>query len=72
MAGRIGRAALGGALGFIAGGAATFGSGLAAAELFAISQAEGAYVMGLVFFWVPLGAVIGLVAGVMIALRRRQ
>jgi hypothetical protein len=67
----IGRAILGGLLGLVAGAVVTFGFGLALAEVFAISQAEGAYAMGLAFFWTPLGAVVGLVAGAVFAARRR-
>ena len=66
----IGRAILGAVLGLVLGGAATLALGLAAAEVFAIPQAEGAYAMGLAFFWVPLGALAGLIAGAVIAARR--
>lgn len=67
----IGRVALGAVAGALAGGGAVFALGLAAAEVLAISQAEGAYAMGLVFVWVPAGALMGAVAGAVLAARRR-
>ncbi len=56
---RLGR----GLIGAVLGGALAVGLGVAAAWLFDISQAEGAYAMGVAFFWAPLGAVLGAVAG---------
>ncbi len=50
-------------IGFLGGGLLTLVGGLLAAEVFSISQMEGAYAMGLVFFWVPLGAVAGAILG---------
>jgi hypothetical protein len=67
-----GRAVLGAVLGLIAGAVATLALGLAAAEVFSISQAEGAYAMGLMFFWVPLGALVGLLAGAIFGARRKR
>jgi hypothetical protein len=67
-----GRAVLGAVLGLIAGAVATLALGLAAAEVFSISQAEGAYAMGLMFFWVPLGALVGLLAGAILGARRKR
>ena len=55
-----------GMVGAAIGGVLTLGAGLLAAEVFSISQAEGAYAMGLVFFWVPLGAVAGLMVGILL------
>ena len=59
-----------GLVGLIGGGAITLAAGLAAAEIFHISQAEGAYAMGLVFFWVPLGAIIGAISGAILGARK--
>jgi hypothetical protein len=50
-------------LGLIAGGAITFAGCLLAAEIFNISQMEGAYAMGVVFFWTPAGALLGAIVG---------
>ncbi|GGE21630.1 hypothetical protein SAMN05421774_106173 [Gemmobacter megaterium] len=66
----VGGAVLGGVLGLAGGAAAVFTLGLVAAEVFSISQAEGAYAMGLAFFWTPLGALAGVVAGAVIGARR--
>ena len=58
------RVVLWGLAGFLAGGLLTGVIGFALPEVMPISQAEGAYAMGVAFFWVPLGAVIGAIAGV--------
>jgi hypothetical protein len=50
-------------LGLIAGGAITLALCLLAAEIFNISQMEGAYAMGVVFFWTPAGALLGAIVG---------
>jgi hypothetical protein len=50
-------------LGLIVGSALTLALCLAAADLFHISQMEGAYAMGVVFFWMPVGGLIGGIAG---------
>ncbi|WP_119391681.1 hypothetical protein [Taklimakanibacter lacteus] len=50
-------------LGLIAGAAIAFALCLAAQEVFNISQMEGAYAMGVVFFWMPVGALVGGIAG---------
>lgn len=55
--------------GFLAGGFLAGVIGIILPEIFAISQAEGAYMMGVAFFWVPVGAVVGLIAGVVRGLR---
>lgn len=54
----------------IGGGVALLG-GVAAAAIFGIPQTEGAYAMGLAFFWIPLGAVAGAIAGAVFGARRR-
>ena len=43
-------------IGAICGAGLTLAICLAAAEIFSISQMEGAYAMGVVFFYMPLGA----------------
>ena len=40
------------------------GIGVALPYLMPISQAEGAYAMGVVFFWMPAAAILGAVAGI--------
>ena len=50
-------------VGFFGGGAAVFAIGMALPSVISISQAEGAYAMGVAFFWTPLGAVLGAVVG---------
>lgn len=50
-------------LGLIAGAAIALALCLAAQEVFNISQMEGAYAMGVVFFWMPVGALVGGIAG---------
>ena len=50
-------------VGFFGGGAAVFAIGMALPSVISISQAVGAYAMGVAFFWTPLGAVIGAVVG---------
>lgn len=50
-------------LGLIVGGALTFALCMLAAEIFNISQMEGAYAMGVVFFWTPAGALLGAIVG---------
>lgn len=57
--------------GLILGGALALGIGLGAQEMFRISDFEGAYAMALVFFWVPLGALFGALAGLVWALAWR-
>ncbi len=53
--------------GFVLGAGLTFVIGMALPEVAPISQAEGAYAMGVAFFWTPLGAVIGAIAGAILA-----
>lgn len=50
-------------LGVIGGGLIALGLCIAAAWIFDISQAEGAYAMGVAFFYVPAGALIGGIIG---------
>jgi hypothetical protein len=60
-------------IGAIAGAALALGLCLAAQETFNISQMEGAYAMGVVFFYMPLGALVGgIVGAIWMATRRKQ
>ncbi len=60
-------------LGAIAGAALALALSLAAQEIFNISQMEGAYAMGVVFFYMPLGAVIGgIIGAAWTAMRRKR
>lgn len=56
--------------GFVAGGALAFGIGAALPSIITVSTFEGSYGMGVVFFWTPLGAAVGGVAGLIAALVR--
>lgn len=58
-------------LGFVLGAALAFAIGIGLPMILPISQAEGAYAMGVAFFWAPLGGILGAISGVIIALRRR-
>jgi len=57
--------------GLVAGAAVTLGIGLLLPEILTISQAEGAYAMGLVFFWMPVGGVLGAICGALFAPARK-
>lgn len=59
-------------LGFVLGGGVVFATGMALPSVVSISQAEGAYAMGVAFVWTPLGAVTGAVLGFVLAGRRNQ
>ncbi|MGQ0564498.1 MAG: hypothetical protein ACT4OK_05435 [Gemmobacter sp.] len=56
--------------GFLLGAGAAFGIGILLPEIVTVSQAEGAYMMGVMFFWVPAGAVAGMLAGLVARLVR--
>ncbi len=59
-------------IGVIAGAALALALSVAAAEIFDISQMEGAYAMGVAFFYMPLGAGIGgIIGAVWMAMRRK-
>ena len=49
--------------GFGLGAAIALGIGLVVPMITPVSQAEGAYAMGVVFFMIPAGALLGAVAG---------
>lgn len=70
MAGGFVRGTLGFAAGLVAGAVAAVALSVAAAFIFNISQMEGAYAMGVAFFWTPLGAILGGIVGTVLALRR--
>lgn len=57
-------------LGLLAGGALAFLVGLALPQVTSISQAEGAYMMGVMFFWVPLAALFGAILGAILGGKR--
>jgi hypothetical protein len=57
-------------LGLLMGGLLAFLIGIGLPEVAAISQAEGAYMMGVMFFWVPLAALAGAVLGAVLGGRR--
>ena len=67
----MGRIILWGVPGLIIGPLITLALATAAVPIFNISQMEGAYAMGVVFTLMPIGAVLGAVAGVIWALLRR-
>ena len=67
----MGRIIAWGAAGLIIGPVITLALATAAVPIFNISQMEGAYAMGVVFTLMPIGAVLGAVAGVIWALLRR-
>jgi hypothetical protein len=53
--------------GFFGGGALVFAIGMLLPMVIKISQAEGAYAMGVAFVWTPLGALVGAVIGLIVA-----
>ena len=67
----MGRIIAWGVAGLIIGPLITLALATAAVPIFNISQMEGAYAMGVVFTLMPIGAVLGAVAGVIWALLRR-
>lgn len=69
--GGVMRVALWGLAGLVAGAALVFAVGMALPMITPISQAEGAYAMAVAFVWTPIGAVMGAVGGVVVALVRR-
>ena len=50
--------------GLVLGAGGVLLAGIALPYVTPISQAEGAYAMGLVFFWMPAAAILGAVAGI--------
>lgn len=60
---KLGRGVLGFLGGFLVASAIALGLCVAAAYAFNITRAEGAYAMGVAFFWMPLGGVIGGIVG---------
>jgi len=59
-----------GLAGFFGAGLLVGVVGMSLPSLIAMPQSQGGYEMGVAFFWVPLGAVIGLIAGVVLGGRR--
>ncbi len=66
------RTLLGFFAGLIAGAALALAVCVAAGYLFDISQAEGAYAMGVIFFWMPLGGLVGGIIGAIRAFSSRS
>lgn len=65
--------AIGGFLiGVIAGAALALALSIAAAEIFHISQMEGAYAMGVVSFIMPFGGLVGGIIGATWMILRRK
>ncbi|WP_435256435.1 hypothetical protein ACSBLW_09740 [Thioclava sp. FR2] len=54
-------------IGLILGYVAVAVAGVTLSSIAAISQSEGAYMMGVFFFWAPLGAVVGGITGFLMA-----
>ena len=67
----MGRIILWGLAGLIAGPLIALALATAAIPIFGISQMEGAYAMGVVFTLMPIGAVVGVIAGVLWAVLRK-
>jgi hypothetical protein len=63
------RTVLGFLLGAVGLGAISFGLGLLYLTYGGVSQAEGAAAMGVIFFWVPVGTVLGGIIGAVIGHR---
>jgi mannose/fructose/N-acetylgalactosamine-specific phosphotransferase system component IID len=57
--------------GLVLGPIITLALATVAIPIFDISQMEGAYAMGVVFTLMPIGAVVGLIAGIIWAIARR-
>ena len=68
----MGRIILWGLAGLVAGPILTLALATAAIPIFGISQMEGAYAMGVVFTLMPIGAIVGLIAGVIWGLVRKN
>lgn len=67
----MGRMVLGFLAGFLAGAALTLAICAAVAWLFDIPQTEGAYAMGVAFFWMPAGSILGGLSGAIAGYMRR-
>lgn len=67
----LARGLLGFLAGFVAAAAVTLIICIAAGYLFDIPQFEGAYAMGVIFGWVPLGGILGGIIGAILAVLRR-
>ena len=47
-------------------------AGVIVPSVWTVSQAEGAYAMGVIFFMAPAGALVGAVIGLFVGLARRR
>ena len=68
----MGRIILWGLAGLVAGPILTLALATAAIPILGISQMEGAYAMGVVFTLMPIGALVGLIAGLVWGVTRRR
>ena len=68
----MGRIILWGLAGMVFGAIITLALATVAIPIFEISQMEGAYAMGVVFTLMPIGAAVGLIAGIIWAIARRR
>jgi hypothetical protein len=68
----MGRFILWGLAGMVIGAIITLALATAAIPIFDISQMEGAYAMSVVFTLMPIGAGIGLIAGIIWTIARRR
>jgi hypothetical protein len=60
-------------IGAVAGAALALALCVAAAEIFGISQMEGAYAMQVAFFYMPFGALMGgIIGAIWLAVRRKR
>ena len=55
--------------GFVLGALVALGIAVGLTYVMPISQAEGAYAMSVAFFWMPAGAVLGVILGAISAKR---
>lgn len=58
-------------IGFLVGAGLVFGLGMSLPMIVPISQAEGAYAMGVAFVWTPLGGIAGAIIGAVLGARSR-
>jgi hypothetical protein len=63
---------LGGVLGLVVGWVATAAAALMIGSAIGVSNAEGAYAMGAIFFMGPVGGLVGLVLGIWLVIRARR
>jgi uncharacterized membrane protein YdcZ (DUF606 family) len=57
-------------VGFVVGAVMTFALGVFLPTIIGLPQAEGGYMMGVAFFWTPVGGVMGAITGLVARLTR--